>query len=60
MFVFLAFVRDYALLPANGPRLLLAADRKQARVSFRYISALLKQVPMLAQMIENERAGPST
>jgi len=57
--VFLAFARDYAQYLAPGERatiLVLAADRKQARVIFRYISALLKQVPMLAQMIENERA----
>ena len=62
--VFLAFARDYAQYLAPGERatiLVLAADRKQARVIFRYISALLKQVPMLAQMIENERAEiPST
>ena len=61
--VFLAFARDYMQYLAPGERatiLVLAADRKQARVIFRYISALLKQVPMLAQMIENERADPST
>ena len=39
------------------PRILiLAADRKQSRVIFRYIAALLKQIPMLALLIENERA----
>jgi hypothetical protein len=36
--------------------LILAADRKQSRVIFRYISALLKQIPMLTRLIENERA----
>ena len=36
--------------------LILAADRKQSRVIFRYIAALLKQIPMLALLVENERA----
>jgi hypothetical protein len=57
--VYFATFRDYARYLAPGERgtlLILAADRKQSRVIFRYISALLKQVPMLARMIENERA----
>ena len=51
--------RDYRSYLAPGERgtmLILAADRKQSRVIFRYISALLKQVPMLALLVENERA----
>ena len=57
--VYLAVARDYAQCLAPGERatiLILAADRKQSRVIFRYVAALLKGVPMLARMIENERA----
>jgi hypothetical protein len=57
--VYLACFRNYSQYLAPGERgtiLILAADRKQSRVIFRYISALLKQVPMLARLIENERA----
>ena len=57
--VYLATFRDYTKHLAPGERgtlLILAADRKQSRVIFRYISALLKQVPMLAPLVENERA----
>jgi hypothetical protein len=57
--VWLAAFKDYRKYLAPGERatiLILAADRKQSRVIFRYISALLKQVPMLARLIENERA----
>ena len=61
--VYLATFRDYTKHLAPGERgtlLILAADRKQSRVIFRYISALLKQVPMLAPLVENERAESST
>jgi hypothetical protein len=57
--VYLACFHDYRKYLAPGERatiLILAADRKQSRVIFRYIAALLKQVPMLALLIENERA----
>jgi hypothetical protein len=57
--VFLAAFHDYTKYLAPGERatiLILAADRKQSRVIFRYITALLKQVPMLAQLIEAERS----
>ena len=53
--VFLACFRDYSNHLAPGERgtvMVLAADRRQARVIFRYISALLNLVPMLAAMIE--------
>jgi len=53
--VFLACFRDYGKFLAPGERgtvMVTAADRKQARVIFRYVSALLTHVPMLAQMIE--------
>ena len=55
--VYLACFRDYRAYLAPGERataLVIAADRKQARVIFRYIRALLKNVPMLAPMIERE------
>lgn len=57
--VFLAVFRDYRQYLAPGERgtvLIIAADRKQARVVLRYISALLKEVPMLARLIERETA----
>ena len=57
--VYLATFRDYSKHLAPGERgtvLILSADRKQSRVIFRYISALLKQVKMLAPLVENERA----
>jgi hypothetical protein len=34
----------------------IAADRKQARVIFRFVKGLLNKVPMLARMIERETA----
>lgn len=57
--VYLAVFRDYRPHLAPGERatiLILAADRKQARVIFRYISALLREIPMLTRLIEAERA----
>jgi hypothetical protein len=56
--VFLACFRDYSRVLARGERghvMVLAADRRQARVVFRYIAGLLDGVPMLAQMIERRR-----
>ena len=35
--------------------MVIAADRKQARVIMRYVKGLLQSVPMLAQTIEGER-----
>lgn len=55
--VFLAVFRDYTQFLAPGERgtvLIIAADRKQARVVLRYIRALLKNVPMLERMIQRE------
>jgi len=57
--VFLACFRDYRAYLAPGERgvvMVLAADRKQARVVFRYVRALLQGVPMLAKLIVAERA----
>src|SRR5262245_61255345 len=56
---YLACFQDYRRYLQPGERgtvLILAADRKQARVIFRYIRGLLKNVPMLAPLIETERA----
>ena len=55
--VFLACFRDYRMHLAPGERatvLIIATDRRQARVIFRYIRALLTDVPMLARMIKRE------
>jgi hypothetical protein len=56
--VFLACFHNYRKYLAPGERgtvLVIATDRKQARVIFRYIRALLVNVPMLAKLIERER-----
>lgn len=53
--VYLACFRDYSPHLARGERgtvMVLACDRKQARVIFRYVRALLEGVPMLARLIE--------
>ena len=57
--VYLATFRDYRPFLAPGERatvLILAADRRQARVIFRYVKGLLSDVPMLARMLERETA----
>ena len=56
--VYLAAFRDYRRHLAPGERgtvMLIATDRRQARVVLRYIRALLK-VPMLARAVERETA----
>ncbi len=56
--VFLAAFRDWSpyLSPGErGPVMVIASDRKQARVIFRYIRALLR-VPLLASLVEHETA----
>ena len=55
--VFLACFKDWR--PFLGPGevgtiMIIAADRRQARVIMRYCLGLLKSVPMLAQLIEAE------
>jgi hypothetical protein len=55
--VFLATFRDYRPHLQPGERatiLIIAADRRQARVIFRYVRALLTQVPMLARLVQRE------
>lgn len=54
--VFLACFRDYAAYLSAGERatiMIIATDRKQARVIFRYVRGLLS-IPMLAPLIERE------
>lgn len=55
--VFLACFRDYRPYLAPGERatvMVIAADRRQARVILRYIAALLTRIPLLAKMIERQ------
>ncbi len=55
--VYLACFRDYRNILAPGERgtvMVIAADRRQARVVFRYITGFLEGVPMLAQMLESQ------
>ncbi len=57
--VYVACFRRYDDVLAPGERatvMLIAADRKQARVLLRYIKGLLTGVPMLSRMIESETA----
>jgi len=57
--VYLACFRDYSSVLAPGERItimVLACDRRQARVLFRYALGLLEQVPMLQGMIERQDA----
>lgn len=55
--VYLGCFRDYRDHLAPGERatiFIIATDRKQARTIVRYIGALLREVPMLARMLERE------
>lgn len=57
--VFVACFREYRPYLSPGERatvLLIARDRKQARVLVRYIRALLTLVPMLSRMVDREWA----
>lgn len=57
--VYLATFKEYRQHLAPGERatiLILAADRRQARVIFRYVRALLTEVAILRGMIERETA----
>jgi hypothetical protein len=57
--VFLACFRDYLPFLSPGERAtirLMASDRDQSRVIFRYISALLTDIPMLAALVERTTA----
>ena len=55
--VYLACFSEYSKALAPGERatvMVIAADRKQARVVFRYISGLIEGVPMLAAMVNQQ------
>jgi hypothetical protein len=55
--VFLACFRDWRPHLGPGERgtiMIIAADRRQARVVMRFITGLLRSVPMLSQLIESE------
>jgi hypothetical protein len=55
--VFLACFREYRQHLQPGERatvMVIAADRRQARVIIRYVRGLLHGVPMLSQMVERE------
>jgi hypothetical protein len=57
--VFLACFKDYREYLQPGERamiLVLATDKRQARVIARYLRALITRIPMLARMIERETA----
>ena len=57
--VFLAAFFDWRPYLGPGERatiMVIAADRRQARTIMRYVRGLLKATPMLAQLIEAERA----
>jgi hypothetical protein len=57
--VYLAAFHTYRQYLAPGERgviLVVASDRKQARVIFRYVKALLLGVPMLHKLVEREVA----
>ena len=57
--VFLACFRDYRGFLAPGERatvMVIAADRRQARVILRYVRAMLTGIPMLSVTIERETA----
>jgi hypothetical protein len=57
--VYLACFRDYVpyLAPGEVATIaILAANRSQARSIFRYVSGLLKAVPLLSSLVEDETA----
>ncbi|MDT3686485.1 MAG: terminase large subunit [Pseudorhodoplanes sp.] len=57
--VYLACFRSYREYLMPGERamvLVIATDRKQARVIFRYVRAFVTLIPMLRKMIENENS----
>lgn len=56
--VFLACFRDYSAVLGPGERgtvMILAADRKQARVCMNYVRGLLEGVPLLADLVVTQR-----
>lgn len=60
LIVYLAFFRTYSLAPGErGVVMVLAADRRQARVIFRYVKALIEAVPMLRELLVKEPTAES-
>jgi len=56
--VFLACFRSYEKYLAPGERahiIIIAADRNQAQVIFRYVKGFIKSIPLLAAMVESEK-----
>src|SRR5262245_14803101 len=54
---YFATAREYVRVPGESIYIgIFAPDRKQAGVTFRYVLGLLKSVPELAALIENEKA----
>ena len=56
--VFLACFREYAGCLGPGEVatvMVIAADRKQARVVMRYIAGFIESIPMLQQMVQNQK-----
>jgi hypothetical protein len=57
--VFTCCFREWRSVLSPGERgtfMVLAADRRQARVVFRYVAAFVDQIPMLAAMVEKRTA----
>lgn len=57
--VYLACFKNYSRVLGPGERgtlMVIAADRRQARVIMRYITGLMESVPMLASLIQKKRA----
>ena len=57
--VYLACFRDYTAYLSPGERamiLVIAADRTQAQIIFRYVKAFLNSNKMLSRLIESEKA----
>jgi hypothetical protein len=55
--IWLAVFKDWSgrLVPGErGTVLIIAADRRQARVIFRYITALITETPLIAPLIDGE------
>jgi hypothetical protein len=55
--VFLAAFRDYRGILSPGERgigMIITPDRRQARVAFRYVAAILEGDPMLAALVESQ------
>lgn len=61
MVVFLALLKEWRLAPGEvGTALVLANDREQARVAFRYVRGLLEAHPVLAREVTNITAHTIT